>query len=225
MVRVLASSACGLALVLTAAACGSTEDASTGSTITIAPQSYQSKPAASAAPDAPVVPTADAEGRTDQVQEYTIKQGEYPSQVADDFEVSLDELLNFNDMTLEGNIVPDWPSAGGVVKIPPGAKFIDPTATTTTVADEDDEDEETSTAGTSSDGAQVESTPEEVIDDASADRCVPGKYTLDDGDYPGAVAAKFDVTPDALAAANASTPNYNLFIVGSEIIIPAADDC
>ena len=54
---------------------------------------------------------------------------------------------------------------------------------------------------------------------------MPGKYTLVSGDYPGAVAQKFDVSVDAMAAANRSTPNYANFIVGSEIVIPAADDC
>lgn len=224
--RVVATVGFTLGLAGLTGACG-TGSSSTAATITIAPQSYQSKPGPSVVPESTTAATAAEDGTTTQVQYYVVQEGEYPSNVASKFEITLEELLEFNDWTLEGNIVPQWPGAGATVKIPPGAKFIDPNA----AAEDDSDDEESETddttdsGGTTDDGAIIESTPEEVIDDASADRCVPGNYTLEENDYPGAVAQKFDVTVEALAAANASTAGYSSFYVGLEIIIPAADDC
>ena len=39
------------------------------------------------------------------------------------------------------------------------------------------------------------------------------------------MAEKFDVTVDALDAANAGTPGYSAFYPGLEIVIPAKADC
>jgi LysM repeat protein len=46
-------------------------------------------------------------------------------------------------------------------------------------------------------------------------------YKVLSGDVPVNVAKKFNVTLEALNAANAATPNYSAFYVGLEIIIPA----
>ena len=56
-------------------------------------------------------------------------------------------------------------------------------------------------------------------------RCSAGTYTLEAGDYPIGVAEKFDITLDALNAANASTPGYSTFYPSLQIVIPAATDC
>ena len=51
--------------------------------------------------------------------------------------------------------------------------------------------------------------------------CVPGKYTIEESDTSRVrVAEKFDVTVEALDAANASTPGYGAFFAGLEIVIP-----
>jgi len=42
---------------------------------------------------------------------------------------------------------------------------------------------------------------------------------------PIKVAEKFDVTVEALNAANAATTGYSAFYVGLEIVIPAKADC
>lgn len=55
-----------------------------------------------------------------------------------------------------------------------------------------------------------------------ASNCIAGKYTIEDGDLPSTVAAKFDVSIEQLNAANADTKGYKNFIVGVEIIIPKA---
>ena len=51
--------------------------------------------------------------------------------------------------------------------------------------------------------------------------CVPGTYTIDETDTSRLrVAEKFDVTVEALDAANANTAGYGGFFVGLEIVIP-----
>lgn len=228
--RVRLAAVGGLVLGLTTVlgACGSTGQNTTAATITIAPQSYQSKAAPAPEAEAATPGTADEEGRTNQPQTYVVQAGDYPSTVAEKFDISLTELLNFNEWELNSNnIAPDFPGPGGTVEIPAGAKFIDPNAADSSdeADDEEESDTEVQTGGTTSDGAIIESPPTSLADDAADDRCVPGKYELEDGDYPGAVANKFDVSVEDMAAANRSTPNYSSFIVGTEIIIPAADDC
>jgi LysM repeat protein len=47
-------------------------------------------------------------------------------------------------------------------------------------------------------------------------------YTVQSGDVPVNVAKRFNVTLEALNAANAATPNYGVFYPGLEIIIPAS---
>src|SRR5687767_5665919 len=124
--RLLGLSALGAALALVGAACSADDDGTTAPTITIQPQSYQSKPPATLAPETTTEPTAGEDGTTDQVQRYTVQEDEYPAQIASKFEITLSELIEFNNWTLEGQIVPEFEGEGSVVEIPPGAKFIGP---------------------------------------------------------------------------------------------------
>ncbi len=58
------------------------------------------------------------------------------------------------------------------------------------------------------------------------DNCEAGSYVIEAGDTTRfAVANKFDVTVDAMDAANASTNGYDAFYPGLSIVIPAKDDC
>ncbi len=66
--------------------------------------------------------------------------------------------------------------------------------------------------------------PAGTIPDAG-DNCDQGDYTIAEGDFEGKVATNFDVTVEALRAANASTPNYSSFYPGLVIVIPAKADC
>ena len=77
-----------------------------------------------------------------------------------------------------------------MIQIPPGATI--PAATTTTIA--------AATPG----GATATTAPAATIPDAG-DNCGEGEYTIVEGDYEGKVASNFDVTVEALRAANAST--------------------
>ena len=200
---VVAVAACA---VLGLTACGDGGDAATVTTIAIRPESYALKPPATPPSTAPAVPVADAEGRSQAEQSYTIHEEEYPFEIAALFDVELEALRNFNAWEADYS---NFPGAGGVARIPPGAKFIDPAATTTTAA------------GT------AEQT--DTSDAAEPGEC-GGTYPLEEGDYPVDVARKFDVTVEALLAANgfsmdgagnvASWP-----AVGTEIQLPAGPDC
>ena len=56
--------------------------------------------------------------------------------------------------------------------------------------------------------------------------CEPGSYTIEDGDNARSkVANKFDVTVEALDAANVGTNGYSAFYPGLKIVIPAKADC
>ena len=139
---------------------------------------------------------------------YTIVSGDFPSTVASKFKVTLEDLLALNGFELVGQQVPLWPQPGTVIKIPAGA----------TVPNED------GTPGTevaSSDGGGDTT----VAPVTTVDVCAASEYEIQAGDAPSTVAAKFDTTIDALAAANADNPNYAAFIVGFKITIPAKTDC
>jgi LysM repeat protein len=157
--------------------------------------------------------------------EYEIVEGDLPSTVAAKFHVDFQEFLTLNGWTLEGEgssaYVPGWPTAGITIKIPPGATVPgEPVATapSSTIAGD------TST-GTESTQAPVETDPPATDPPESATTtttsdCTPGSYEIAEGDYPGLVAEKFDVSVSALNAANANTKYYGSFIAGVKIVIP-----
>ncbi len=59
---------------------------------------------------------------------------------------------------------------------------------------------------------------------SGGDRCNP-TYTIEEGDAPYVVTAKFDITIEALNAANVSTPDWPNFYTGREIKLPPPADC
>ncbi|MEM8620619.1 MAG: LysM peptidoglycan-binding domain-containing protein [Actinomycetota bacterium] len=153
-------------------------------------------------------------------QDYTVQAGDYPLKVANDFGITVDDLVAFNDW----GSVNEFPFPGTVIRIPPGANA--PSASSDdaeTAADAGSEADAVDDA--SADGGDEETAaPVETIPDAG-DNCGEGTYTIAAGDLPIRVAENFDVTVDALDAANANTDGYGAFIVGLEIIIPAKADC
>ena len=72
--------------------------------------------------------------------------------------------------------------------------------------------------------AVVEEGAGDTIPEAG-DNCGEGTHTVADGDYPLKVAEQYDVTVDALDAANVTNPAYSQWIPGQTIIIPAKADC
>lgn len=197
------------ALVL--ASCGGSDGAASVSTIDLSEGStaFVVRPPATTIPDvnvdgAGVIITTE--------QEYTIQAGDYPLGVAAQFGVSLDDLVAYNE----------WGSAdaapffvGNTIKIPPGG-------TAVAVVSNADGDQAAVVVDGSADGG-VEGTVVTIPD--AGDNCAAGSYTIEENDIPIRVAEKFDVTVEALNAANATTSGYNAFYVGLEIVIPAKADC
>ena len=207
----VATAACfalGTGLLLTLASCGDSDgSAQSATTVTIQPTSYVIREQVTTT-TTPVQNSANTEGRSAVEQAYTVQAGDYPVKIATLYDVDLDELGNFNQWESDYS---DFPSVGGTVRIPPGAKFINPNAPETTEAE---------TASTEA-GTEDESTTSTVL----GGPCDPGTYTLEEGDFPGGVAEKFDVSVEALSEANAATEGYDAFYVGLDIVIPPPSDC
>jgi len=144
---------------------------------------------------------------------YTIQSGDYPSTVATKFKVDLQALLDLNGFELKNNQVPAWPLPGSVIKIPAGATV--PGESTST-------DVPTGTDGTNGTGGAA---PTTAAVPTTVDVCAESSYVIVAGDVPSTVAAKFDTTVDALAAANVNTKGYDNFVVGITIKIPAKTNC
>ena len=187
------------ALVL--ASCGSdTATGSSASTISLDATSYIVK-------DPVTTTTIGAEGAANVVEEgqtYVVQSGDYPVKVAEQFGVPLDDLLSLNGWSTSS----EFAFPGEEIKIPAGG--------TAPVAEDDTLE---AAAGADEEAAAGESIP------ASGSNCEPGSYTIEAGDFEGRVAGKFDVTVDALRAANAGTTDYSIFYVGLKIVIPAKSDC
>lgn len=193
-----------MAGALLLAACGGSDGGATQSTVDLSEASTAfivREPVTTPAAEAVVV----ADSTTTASQDYTVQSGDYPLKVANQFGVSLEELIAFNEWAGAN----EFPFPGTVIKIPPGGT-VAPAADTGAAA----------TTG----GAAATTAPPVTIPPAG-DNCAAGKYTIADGDYEGKVAAKFDVTVDALRSANANTGGYSSFYPGLEIVIPAKADC
>lgn len=162
----------------------------------------------------PITTAPDAPGSILEFEtEYTVVEGDYPSTVANKFKVDFQEFMTLNNFTLVGQVVPEWTGPGQIVKIPPGATVPgEPVATVaTTVA-----------PGTETTAAPEATTATTDPPDTTTTlaECAAGSYVIVEGDYPGLVAANFDVSVGALNAANANTNGYSSFYVGLKIVIP-----
>ena len=183
------------------ASCGTADDTATRSTIDLSadstafvvrPPATTIAPADTAAPEAGTV--------VDGEQEYVVQAGDAPIVVANRFNVSVDDLIAYNEWGPGEFAFP-----GETIKIPPGGTAPGAAPAASTEAAETAE-------------------PAATIPDAG-DNCAPGSYTIVAGDFEGKVASNFDVTLDALRAANTNTPGYTAFFPGLDIVIPAKADC
>ena len=193
------------------ASCGSADDGATQSTIDLSAASTAfvvRPPVTTVAPDETVVEG----GIVTTEQDYVVQAGDYPYLLVERFGVTLEDLVAYN----EWGSANEFPGPGTTIKIPPGGKA--PGAASAEPASESTSDTDTDT------DAEADAEPAATIPDAG-DNCAQGEYTIVEGDYEGKVASNFDVTVEALRAANASTPNYSSFYPGLVIVIPAKADC
>ncbi len=187
--------------------CGGTESGATQSTIDLSAAStaFIVRPPATTEPPTDTAAGGDPGAIVEGTQEYEVQSGDAPFVLVSRFDVTLDDLLAVNEWTSASQ----FPFPGTVILIPPGGKSVEAYL---------------SGAPASADESPTDAGAIDTIPDAG-DNCAPGTYPIAEGDYPGRVAGKFDVTVDALNAANASTPGYGAFYVGLEIVIPAKADC
>ncbi len=204
---VAALAAAALAGLAGLTACSDPGSTASVSTVAIQPSSYVVKEPATTT-TVPTSAVADAEGRSAAEQTYVVQSdNDVPYNIARMFDISLDELRNYNGW--EEGTYAGFPGKGGTVRIPPGAKFIDPNATTTTEADTGEGETAAAASTTEAPGG---------------DRCHP-TYTIEAGDAPLVVTRKFDITLDQLNAANVGTPDWPNFYTGRTINLPPPADC
>ncbi len=206
--RLAAVGAPVLVAALVLGACGGSDSAEPSrSTVALDTGStaFQTIPPATSPPTT-LVPEPGARVETEQL--YTVQSGDWPLRVADLFGVSLQDLISYNGWVSEQ----EFPFPGTEIKIPPGG-----TAPATGGGAAADDGVESVTGG------EVEAAGDTIPDAGS--NCEPGSYVIEAGDFPLRVADKFDVTVDALNAANVGTNGYGAFGVGVTIVIPAKDDC
>jgi LysM repeat protein len=139
-------------------------------------------------------------------QEYTVQPGDYGIKVANQFGVSLEDLQSINGWA---DASKEFPGPGAVIIIPAGG-----TAAAPDTAAADGEEAVTDTGGEAG----------EAIPDPGSN-CEAGSHTVVAGDIPLKLVEQYDVTLEALEAANANNPAYGRFIPGEKIIIPAKEDC
>jgi LysM repeat protein len=194
-------------LLLGLSSCGDDDDSATVSTVQIRPSSYSIKEPVTTT-TVPTSAVADAQGRSPAEQTFIVKTNkDVPFNIAKLYDIKLEELRNYNGWATDFH---DAPGIGGTVRIPPGAKFIDPNATTTTAA-------AGATGDTTTGSATASSAP-------AGDRCHP-TYTVKSGDAPLVVTRKFDITIEQLNAANTDTPNWPNLYTGRTIKLPPPADC
>jgi LysM repeat protein len=131
-----------------------------------------------------------------QEQLYTIQAGDFLSKIAQQFGVTIDEIVQYNEWEDGVNhlLIP-----GQDIRIPGGAtQQVDNGGGTTTVP---------ITGG--------ESTTTTLAVAAGA------TYTVEAGDYLGGIASKFDTTVDAIVAANGWADSNQLIYPGLVIKLPA----
>ena len=203
--------AIGLAPAVLIAACGSTDDPSANTPlVAIQPSSYVVKEPATTTTT--IAPEAVAEGGISPVEQlYTVVAGDALASIASRFGITIDVLVAYNEWP-EGISHPIYPN--DEIRIPPDSKI--PSAAD---EDEDETDDTSDSDDTESTDADTEST--DGPPSGSGEDCETGKYTIEAGDTTRVkVAEKFDVTVEALDAANSGTAGYSSFYPGLKIVIP-----
>jgi len=222
LLRPIGVIAFGLAPAVLISACGTGDDETANTPLVpIQETSYVVKEPATTTTT--LAPTAGADGGISPVEQlYTVVAGDALASIANKFGITLDVLVAYNEWE-EGTAHPIF--AGDEIRIPPDSKIPgaeeeeeDDEATT----DETDSETESTDADTESTEAETEST--DAPPSGSGDDCQAGTHTITADDTTRlSVAEKYDVTVEALDAANANTAGYSSFYPGLEIVIPCVE--
>ena len=198
MGQAFAASACVVAAVLGASACGGDTLGVATTVVAVTPTNFATiPPVASTAPGTTTTLPANAVGTE---QDYTVVAGDSPLAVASKFNIALTTLLAYN-----GWVSPaQFPYPGTIIKIPANA-VVAPSVT-------------------SAPGAADPAAPAAPAGPASAGCGTrpAGTYEIQKGDSFYGIYKKFCVTPTALLAANNWADNSVVLLVGKVINIPAA---
>lgn len=215
-----ASIAAPVLLAVTLTACGDDDGSVTGpTTVTIKPNSYATVPAvggSTTVAEGATPGTAGEDGRVPGTQQYTIRSGDFLASIAN--KLGIEDYNDICEVNRWEECPPSNFYAGDVITIPPGAFDV------ATIDEDEPEDSE------SDDDDATDTTEEETSTGGggSGERCPDGSerntYEIQDGDYPGRVASRLDLTVDQLQTANAGNPAWNSFIVGTEIWLPCDED-
>ena len=201
MVRVrrtlgFASFGAPLIVVVVMSGCtGGESDASPSTVPRIGATNYVTQPVVTMPPTTMPGDTTPPGGTARGEQEYSVRRGDYVSNIANRFGITADQLATYNDWENGINqlIVP-----GDIIKIPPFADV--PDAADTTV-----------------ETLYIEGP-------MCPDGTEQDTYEVASGDYIGKVAGNLDVTIEQLDAANEFTPGYASFYPGLEIFVPCAGE-
>ncbi|MEO1057029.1 MAG: LysM peptidoglycan-binding domain-containing protein [Actinomycetota bacterium] len=191
------------ALVLSA--CGSADEGATLPTLDVSTEStafiVRIPPSTTTTTAAPQVVGDATDAPRTGPQEYTVQSGDYPLKVASDFDITLDQLVAANGWASADS----FPAPNTVIQIPAPTSSDDADQAAVDVDDASEQEDTVATTG---------------------DDCAVREYAIEAGDTSRlAVANKFNISVDALDAANAATSGYNAFYPGLLIVIPAGSDC
>lgn len=207
MWRPLGVIAFGLSPAVLITACGDGDDETANTPlVAIDETSYVVKePATTTTTIAPDDATAGDISPVEQM--YTVVAGDAVSLIASRYGITMEELANYNEWP-EGIMHPINP--GDEVLIPPDSKI--PGA----ADEEDDGGDEEATVDTEADTDSTDAAPTGTGDD-----CQAGTHTITADDTTRLkVAELYDVSVEALDAANVNTAGYSGFYPGLKIIIP-----
>lgn len=129
-------------------------------------------------------------------QLYTIQSGDFLAKIAQQFGVTIDEIVQYNEWEdgINHLLIP-----GQDIRIPGGAtQQVDPAGGTTTIPIT---------------GGEVTTTSVAAVEGAT--------YTVEAGDFLAGIADKFDTTVDAIVAANGWASSDQLIYPGLVIKLPA----
>jgi LysM repeat protein len=216
LLRPLGVIALGLSPAILISACGDGDDETANTPVVpIQETSYVVKEPATTTTTLP--PDLSADGAISPVEQlYTIEAGDAVSSIATKFGITMEELANYNEWA-EGISHPIYP--GEEIRIPPNSKI--PSAAE---ADEDETDDTEADTSDETDSTEADTESTDAPPSGSGDDCEPGEYTITADDTTRLkVAEKFDVTVEALDAANANTNGYSGFYPGLKIVIPCVD--